>query len=685
MHFIDWTLMALPFVIIVSIALYTRRYVRSVADFMAGGRHAGPYLLSTAGSEKLAGAALFVATLERFATAGFTYEWWNQLLSQVGPIFLIVAISGFVIYRYRQTRALTLAQFFEMRYSRRFRLFAGMLAFFAGILNFGVIPAIGARFFVYFLGLPTSLELFAFTVPTFVVLMVCFIGAAVISTTVGGQVTILVTDCVQGMLTQIFYVVIAVVMVGVVTWPQIEHVLLTQPAGQSLVNPFDTFKAKDFNLWFVLMLAFANIYGTMAFQNGHSFNSSAATPHDARMGTILGRWRYFAMNVVTTVLGLCALTFLQHPDFAAGAAQVQQVAGQLPDARAAAQMQWPLALGQIMPIGIKGLLCTVLLMGIIAGDGIAMHSWGSILIQDVIMPLKKRSLSVTQHLWLLRLSIIGVAVFALFFGALFQQTDQLFLWWGVTTSIFVGGAGIAIIGGLYWGRGTTAGAWAGMLTGSILCVGGILLQEGHAYLLMDLLPAWGFEAQAADLLNRFPKFPLNGMQIAFFSQLIAIAVYIVVSLLTCRQPHDMDRLLNRGAYAVEAQDPGNAAKKVPLLYRLVGIDEHFSRSDRFVALGIFVWAIFWVLVFVIGSIVYLIHPWSDKTWAFYWRVSCIWLPLVIAAVTTIWFTIGGVRDLQVFFRRLRAEKVDVHDDGAVAHAAAADHGTSGQKQQAGCR
>ncbi|MBW8780302.1 MAG: sodium:proline symporter [Verrucomicrobia bacterium] len=662
MHFVDWMLVALPFILIIGLALYTRRYVRSVADFMAGGRNAGPYVLSTATSEKLAGAALFVATFEQFAKAGFTIGWWSQILVPVG---LFVAITGFVIYRYRQTRALTLAQFFEMRYSRRFRFFAGALGFLAGIVNFGVIPAVGARFFVYFLQLPAAVSLGGVSIPTYLLLMGCFLGASIILTTLGGQITILVTDCVEGMMSQIFYVVIAIAMLGVFTWPQIHHVLLAQPAGQSLVNPFDTFSTKDFNLWFVLMLAFLNIYGTMAWQNSHAFNASAATPHDARMGGILGRWRYFASGVMVTVLAMCTLTFLQHPDYAAGAAQVQDAVNQIADAKTAQQMHWSIALSHILPIGIKGLLCTVLLMGVISGDGMAMHSWGSILVQDVIVPFRKRPLSVKQHLLFLRLAIIGVAVFAYVFGALFQQTDKLFLWWALTQAIFVGGAGVAIIGGLYWSRGTTTGAWAGMVTGSLLSVGGIALREGHTFLWGTLAPHWGAQAFGASLLKRFPEFPLNGMEISFYATLVAIVVYVVVSLFTCRQPHDMDRLLNRGAYAVEPEDSGHAVKKISWMHRIVGIDEHFSRSDRWVTLGLFGWSLFWFILFVVGSVVYLIHPWSDETWSLYWCITSIWLPLVIGVLTTLWFTIGGVHDLRLFFRRLRTEKPDLLDDGVV--------------------
>jgi SSS family solute:Na+ symporter len=76
-------------------------------------------------------------------------SWWGLTMS---VIVLLVTVSGWVIYRFRQTRCLTLAEFFERRYSRRFRVFAGLIVFLAGLLNFGIFPSVGARFFIHFCG-----------------------------------------------------------------------------------------------------------------------------------------------------------------------------------------------------------------------------------------------------------------------------------------------------------------------------------------------------------------------------------------------------------------------------------------------------------------------------------------------------------------------------------------------------
>jgi len=205
MNWIDWTLVTGILLAILGIGIYTRRYMRSVADFLSGGRLAGRYLLAVARGEMQAGAVVFVALFEIVSKSGFTMTWWGWLNAPVG---LLVGISGFVIYRYRETRAFTLAQFFEIRYSRNFRVFTGILGFVAGIMNFGIIPAVGARFLVSFMGMPPVLFIGHLAIPTYIPLMALFLGITRALTLTGGLITGMVTNCGEGILSQVLYLVL---------------------------------------------------------------------------------------------------------------------------------------------------------------------------------------------------------------------------------------------------------------------------------------------------------------------------------------------------------------------------------------------------------------------------------------------------------------------------------------------
>src|SRR5262249_50062540 len=112
-------------------------------------------------------------------------------------------------------------------------------------------------------------------------------------------------------------------------------------------------------------------------------------------------------------------------------------------------------------------------------------SWGSLFIQDVLVPMRKRPFGPRQHIYYLRLSIVGVAVFAFVFGSLFRQTEYLTMWWNVTMGVFIAGAGSAIIGGLYWKKGTTSAAWAAMIAGSVLSISGIIYRQFDTHSLLN--------------------------------------------------------------------------------------------------------------------------------------------------------------------------------------------------------
>ncbi len=169
MNLSDWILFALPLLLIAGIVSYSHRFTHSVADFLSGGRCAERYLLAVASNN---GAIVFVALFEMISKSGFTLNWWNYMTPIVG---LLLGIYGFVTYRMRETRVLTLAQFFEVRYSKSFRVFAGILGAISGLACDGIIAAVEARFFVYFLGLPETVTAGSITVNTYIPLMGVFL------------------------------------------------------------------------------------------------------------------------------------------------------------------------------------------------------------------------------------------------------------------------------------------------------------------------------------------------------------------------------------------------------------------------------------------------------------------------------------------------------------------------------
>ena len=661
MHWIDWTLVAAPLLIVLAIGLLTQRYMRGVADFLSARRLAGRYLLAVARGELAAGAVVFVALFELTAKAGFTVNFWGLLQT---PVMLLVALFGFVVYRYRETRAMTLAQFFEIRYGRRFRIFAGCLGFVAGVLNFGIIPAVGSRFLTYILGLPPELHVLGHALPTYVPLMALFLSVSTFIALTGGLVTVMVTDCVEGLISQVLYLVIIGGLIATFSWSQVTDVIGARPPGHSMLNPFDSSANADFNVWYVVVQIVLATYGTLAWQNASAYNAAARTPHEARISQILSRWRDMGKICVATLLAIAAITYLHHPAFAAASASARDAIAGVADPRVREQMTIPIALTHLLPVGVKGALCAVLLMGIFGGDSTHLHSWSGVLVQDVILPLRRRAMTPAAHIRLLRCAIVGVACFAFAFGTLFQQTEYVIMWFSVTVAIYVSGAGAAIIGGLYWSRGTAAGAWAAVCCGLTLSLGGIVARQ--------------------ILGNRFP---LNGQQISISSAAIASTVYIAVSLATCRRPFDMDRMLHRGRYTLArtpeppmhqpAPDaaPDAALAAPPLdgvapprrwsLGRLIGFDAEYTRVDRWLTGGYFGYTLFWVAVVIVASVMQSFAPWSPRAWSRYWLFAGVGLPVFLAAVTAVWFTWGGVRDMRDLFARLRATRANPDDDGTV--------------------
>ena len=659
---IDWLIVCVPLIVIGWVTWYCKRYTKSVADFLAASRCAGRYLLCVAGAEAGYGVISTIAGMEVFQKAGFTLTWWTKLTLPVG---MLLGLFGFVSYRFRETRALTLAQFFEIRYNKTVRFAAGLLMFASGVVNFGIFPGVSALYFVYFCGFPESLAVGPLHVPTFAIIMVLYLAVTLWMTLSGGQLTILVTDSIEGILAFSGGVVIIITYLVMFSWTDIVATLSARPPGQSMLNPFDTGQVKDFNVWYILIGIVVSIYGTRAWQGNQGFFSSARTPQEARMGGVLGMWRGYGAGAISILGVACAMTFLYNPSYVSQSAEVHQIVNGISNPQVQGQMRIPVAMAHFLPTGIKGLVCMSMIFLLLANSGSYMHSWGSILIQDVLLPFRKTQFTPKQHLALLRWSIVGVAVFGFFFSLLFRQTDYILMFFALTGALYTAGAGALILGGLYWRRGTAAGALTALGTGMILAVLSFVLQNQWTNLQPWLLTCSDAELWRNSLTQNAAKCPLNGQILGLITSMTALASYVLVSLLTCREPFNMERMLHRGAYAVKDESAKPKVREKFRMRQLIGLDSNYSQKDRWIAGSVFWYGMTWFGIILTGTIWNFIHPWPVKWWVAFWHWYVIILPLGITVVTTVWFSIGAGLDLRQLFRDLRVLNRNEHDDGTV--------------------
>tara|TARA_B100000003_G_scaffold207331_1_gene224692 strand:- start:1343 stop:3415 length:2073 start_codon:yes stop_codon:yes gene_type:complete len=685
--FIDWLIVIAVLVGMFYSVSITNGLMKSVTDFLAAGRNAGRYLVSVSSGVAGLGAITIVNHLEMGYVSGFALSWWGFSSALV---ILFITVSGWVIYRFRSTRCLTLPQFFEMRYNRKFRIFTGIVAFLAGIINFGIFPAVGARFFIYFCGLPDTI----LGVPIFPLTMAILLGISLYFVYTGGQIAVIIADFFQGVFVNIIFVVIILFMFFKMSWGQVSEALEQTPVklaeqeisllksddtflslpqqeqlqkineinktyeNSSRINPFKTSHVEDFNFWYFFIGIIGVMYGTMSWQGTQAYNSSARSAHEAKMGSVLAGFRGLPQGLFFLFIPIAIYVFMNHPDFNSVSLVVNTSLDGIGTDTLKTQLRSPLVLAEILPAGLMGAFAAVMLAAFVSTHDTYLHSWGSIFIQDVVMPFRKKPFDSETHLKVLRYAIFGVAVFIFLFSLLFQQNQKIALFFAITGAIFTSGSGAVIIGGLYWKRGTTQAAWAAMSVGAFIAVGGIILKQ---------IPiSWYTDPDSVTALKSFLYYfrELNGQVYWGMGMAASSLCYILISLIGRPTFFNMDKLLHRGDHVIK--DEMTIITEEPQRgWKMLGMGKEFTKSDKFIYIINYVWSLGWTIVFIIGTIYNLYNEVSNDAWMSFWKYYLI-IQTAMALISIIWFTWGGFIDLKAMLTNLRSDYRDHGDDGWVS-------------------
>ena len=771
MSLTDWFIVVIPVCFVLFMAFRARKYIRGVSDFLSCGRLCGRYVLSMGDVANALSVIGLVAYIEQRYNTGFALGFWGAVLT---PLTIVLSMAGFCVYRFRETRAMSMGQFMEIRYgSRRMRFFAAGLRSLAEMLANMIMPAIAARFFIQMLNLPTTL----WGIPTYDILIVFFLILAISIICAGGTLALVITDTLQGIFLYPLLLCFIIFIICKFSWSEeVIPVMMDRQPGESFLDPYDIEKLRDFNIFSAVIIVAFNFLLHRPNWMGNGADTAAKSAHEAKMAGLLGGWRNTMNFMFYVVISCCLITFLNHKNFADDASQVRKTlvsrlassvtqdkdtqnviinsVKDLPpqihrigvdqplgqnrnldtkfldhvhqalkaDARAEAIKQIPkseqteerlksviidaegeannlfqqcrtlynqltlsVTMRSLLPQGLFGAFCLLLFMAMLSTDDTRIFSATLTISQDCILPFFSKALSPRQHLWMIRIVAICVGIFFAIGSHFMAQLDYINLFVQLAISMWCTGAGPVMTLGLYWKKGTRQAAWTGLLTGMFLSLGYIFIQRNWADIVYpflaknNLVETCGkvlsfLDAPWGDLINwemNAVKCPVNSYEFYFFAGLFTLLLYVIVSLLTCKEDFNMDKMLHRGQYMDPSEPPKNL--KVDwsirnILKNLIGITPEYKKTDRIIAYTIFVQTFIYgfLLCFVATVIWNFFDPWDVEAWSIYFLINFMIIPAIIAIICFFWLGYCGIKELFTLFRDLKNRtEINIKDNGCV--------------------
>jgi len=495
------------FTVIIGLSLYTRSKTNTINDFVVGNRAVGPWMSAFSYGTTYFSAVLLIGFAGK---VGWGY----------GMSALLIALGNSIIGTYlawrilgRKTRemtgrlnVLTMPSFLERRYdSPNMRIFSSLIIFIF-FVPYAASVFMGLSYlFEQVFGIPYVLALAA---------MALLAGLYLV---LGGYMAVALVDFVQGII-MIAGVVLMVCFVA-------GHELVN-----GIVNGFNTLAAMDPGLiipssavsWVgLLSLIILTSLGTWGLPQMvgkfYGIKNEQVIPVATWVSTVFA----FIITMGAYYVGSTGhLFFRELPVF---------------NGQATPDLIMPTIIGQTLPplVGVL-ILILVLSASMSTLSSLVLTASSSVSI-DLVKGALAKNISEKATMNLMRLLCIAFIGFCLYV-ALNPPGIILTLMalsWGAVAGAFLA----AYIYGLYWPHTTRAGAWAGMLTGLLIAVGG--------YMIINTAPAF-ISAQMMELLVTWGT-PFFGS----LAMIVPLAVVPLVSLISKSYPEEhIERVYNRDDSAV---------------------------------------------------------------------------------------------------------------------------------------
>lgn len=441
------------------VGILANRRVGGVAAYLVGGRAAGPALNSASYvGTGLGLVTLMYASIDAFSN-GFAYA-TLALISFVVSVFL--GLTGFVVGPLRRLELLTISEFFERRFDRRTRILGGGIGALAGILNMGLFPKMGATFVTFLMGASLTAPGSETTVHLVMSLLIVLVIAY---TMLGGMLSVLVTDYLQFVILSIGLFVAAA---ACLTHPQLgwERIVgaMAEHRGDRMFSPVAD---GGYGWTWVVFNVVVFLSAAICWAPEASRALTARDERTARLTFLLaapGQFVRLGVPALFAVALFCLVT--QTPDLQ-GHFFPQGLDGNADHAEQA----MPFLLSRLLPTGALGLVAAGLLAAFMSTHDSYLLCWSSVLTHDVVGPLLRDGLTERAQIRITRIGVLVIGTFLLVWGVWYELPESVWTYMAVTGTIYMSGASVVLIGGLYWRRASRRGALAALLGGLVAIAG----------------------------------------------------------------------------------------------------------------------------------------------------------------------------------------------------------------------
>jgi SSS family solute:Na+ symporter len=446
---VDWAIVVGYLVATVAVGLVGKRYVGTVSHYLVAGRELGLYV----GIATLAATEIGTITFMYNGEFGYKYgfaAFAPALIS--GLVMIFVGCTGFVIRRFRDLNLMTVPEYFEVRYSRGLRIVTGVLVALGGILNMGVFLRIEGEFLTVVSGVDSR---YLVGVMTVILLL------ELVYTVLGGMVSVVITDFLQYVLLSVATILVSIYAVTFAGWGNIVS-KVTTVMGDAGFSPIANPKfGITFLVWQTLLwLSLHTCWQTTAMR---VFSTKSAETSKRVM-----RWTGFIFlgrGMLPMLWGIAALTL-----YGTGALQ-GGVPQPVVDGQTLAPIDaMPAMLAHILGPGVRGVVVAGMLAATMSVNSSYLLGWSAVISQDVVQPVRqalgKGALGSRAQIFVNRIANLFVSLFLMFWGLYYTPPGAVYLYLNITGTIFLAGAFVCVVGGLYWKRSNVLGGYVAMLAGA---------------------------------------------------------------------------------------------------------------------------------------------------------------------------------------------------------------------------